>query len=396
MQLRQYQKDAVDSLMRELHPNTSKNPVMVLATGAGKSLIIAEIARILAKPILIIQPTKEILEQNLEKLLEHIDRDEIGIFSASMDEKIIKKYTLATIQSIYKIPEKFAHFGLVVVDECDLLNPKDTGTMFESFLTAIGNPRVIGLTATPYRQDHMTINYGEWNQERITTTKIITRMKGQREKAFWNSIICNVTMEFLMEQGFLCRPKYFNNASLKHEDIPMNKSMSEFDLEQYEILVQKEEHKIMDAVARAQAISKSVLVFCISVEQAHRFKEVVKGAEVVSARTNAKERKRIVDGFKAGTIQTVFNVGCFTTGFDHPQLDAIICVRPTNSIRLWVQMVGRGVRIAEGKEFCRVIDFSGNLKRFGRVETVKLVKRGMWELESETCTNWHCKVLKYY
>lgn len=394
MQLRPYQQQAVDAVLAD---RASGNPIVVAATGAGKSVIIAEIANILQKNILILQPSREILEQNLEKLLHYVPREKIGIYSASMNEKTINMYTLATIQSIYQKPDDFMHFGLVIVDECDLLNPTDTGTMFQSFLEAIGNPRVIGLTATPYRQSEVTINFGQWNEERVTTTKIITRMKGKRESMFWSRILANITMKQLIDLGYLCAPQYYNNSSLKHADIPMNKSESDFDLEQYEILVQKEEHKVMDAVSRAQAISKSVLVFCISVEQAHRFKEVVKGSEVVSAKTTGKERKRIVDGFKDGTIQTVFNVGCFTTGFDHPALDCIITVRPTNSIRLWVQMVGRGVRKAEGKDHCKVIDFSGNLKRFGRVETVQLVRRGsMWELESETCSNWHGKALKYF
>lgn len=391
---RPYQQQAVDAVLAD---KASGNPVLVLATGAGKSLVIAEIANRLHKNILILQPTKEILEQNLEKMLHNIPREEIGVYSASMSEKTINKYTLATIQSIYTKPQDFAHFGLVIVDECDLLNPTDTGTMFQSFLDAIGNPRVIGLTATPYRQSHMTINYGQWNQERVTTTKIITRMKGQRESMFWSRILCNVTMAQLMDAGYLCRPKYYNNASLRHDEIPMNKSQSEFDLEAYEKLVQKEEHKVLDAVSRAMAISKSVLVFCISVEQAMRFALVVKDSAVVSAKTNKTERARIVEGFKTGAIKTVFNVNCFSVGFDHPALDALIVTAPTNSIRRWVQMVGRGVRIAEGKEHCKVIDFSGNLKRFGRVETVQLVKRGaLWELTSETCSNWHGKVLKNY
>lgn len=394
LELRPYQHLAVQEAVNEVTQRPSGNPVLVLATGAGKSLVIAEIARLLGQPILIIQPTREILEQNLEKLLQYICRDEIGVYSASMNEKTIKKYTLATIQSIYTKPELFAHIGLVVVDECDTLSPTDTGTMFQQFLAEIGDPRVIGLTATPYRQSHMTINYGMPGEERVTTTKIITRMKGQRESMFWNRILCNVTMEDLMHEGYLCRPKYYDNSTVSHKNIPMNKSQSEFDLEEYEKRIQDDEHAILDAVIRAQAISKSVLVFCLSVAQAKRFALVVKGAEVISAKTPPKERKRIVDGFKNLSIKTVFNVNCLSVGFDHRALDAIITIAPTMSIRRWVQMVGRGVRTAEGKEHCKVIDFSGNLKKFGPVESIKLVNRGLWEIESATCRNWHCKELR--
>lgn len=397
MTLRPYQQLVVDAIIHEISTRPSGNAVVCAATGSGKSLIIAEVANRLNKPILIIVPTREILEQNVEKMLQYVPRSEVGIYSASMDEKTIGKYTFATIQSIYKKPEQFIHFGLVIIDECDGLNPVDTGTMFQLFLSEIGDPRVVGLTATPYRQSHITVNFGQWNQERVTTTKIITRMKGQRDSMFWSRIIANVTMEELIRDGYLCQPVYYDNSTMRHKDIPLNKTQSEFDLEKYEQLVQKNEYKILDAVQRAQEVSKSVLVFCVSVEQAWRFAEVVNGARVVSAKTPAGERKKIVDGFKDGNIKTVFNCNVFSVGFDHKKLDAIIILRPTNSIRIWVQQVGRGVRTAEGKDHCKIIDFSGNLKRYGRVETIQLKKRGnLWELESETQKNWHGMELRRY
>jgi DNA repair protein RadD len=391
MDLRPYQIEAVNKVMWELERGLDGNPVLALATGAGKSLVIAEIARRLNRPVLIIQPSREILQQNLEKLLRHVSREEVGVYSAAMNEKTIGKFTLATIQSIYTKPDEFAHFGLVIVDECHLLNPKDTGTMFQTFLREIGSPKVIGLTATPWRMDTMYVpgsGFMGRDFELVTTTKVITRMKGM----FWKRILINVTMEDLISAGYLCRPRYYNNASIKHADIPMNKSRSDFDVDAYEKLVQRDEHKILDAVRRAQEVSKSVLVFCTSVEQAERFESVVSGSRSVSAKTKAKDRAAIVSGFKDHSIKTVFNVGCFTTGFDHPALDCIILNRPTRSIGLYTQMVGRGVRIAPGKVECKVIDFTGTVGSLGRVETIRVVKRDKWELESET-GSWHCKEL---
>ena len=127
------------------------NDLLSLPTGSGKSIVIAEIANALNQDILILQPTKEILEQNKKKLMAYVDRKDIGVFSASMGEKEIRKYTFATIGSVYKVPERFAHFRLVLLDECHLLNPKATGSMFGRFLAGMNNPKVVGLTATPYR-----------------------------------------------------------------------------------------------------------------------------------------------------------------------------------------------------------------------------------------------------
>ena len=115
------------------------------------------IADNLRKEVLILQPSKEILEQNMEKLKLYVPEDEIGVYSASAKRKDINKYTFATIQSIYKKPELFNHIGLVLVDECHQVNPKNAKGMFSSFLKKIGNPVTIGLTATPFRNIPYTL-----------------------------------------------------------------------------------------------------------------------------------------------------------------------------------------------------------------------------------------------
>lgn len=79
----------------------------------------------------------------------------------------------------------------------------------------------------------------------------------------------------------------------------------------------------------------------------------MEGAKVITAKTKSEERDNIITGFKDGNIKIVFNVGVLTTGFDHPSLDCIILIRPTRSIGLYYQMIGRGVRIAEGKRIVK-------------------------------------------
>src|SRR4051812_3998685 len=122
MTLRSYQQKAVEAL---LWAHKLEGPdVAVLPTGAGKSLVIADLAKKLMQPILILQPSKEILEQNYNKLCHYVDESEIGIYSASMNRKDLGFYTLATIQSIYKTPEKFKEFSTIIIDECHKVDPK--------------------------------------------------------------------------------------------------------------------------------------------------------------------------------------------------------------------------------------------------------------------------------
>jgi DNA repair protein RadD len=317
-----------------------------------------------------------------------------------MNEKTINKYTLATIGSIYKKPEFFAHFGIILLDECHLLNPKSLSGMFNKFINKINelrigqsNVKVIGLTATPYRLDSMYMNYGTEFVRVASTIKLINRMKG----FFWSRILYNLNIQDLIDKGFLCPLKYIDMSLVEQKDIPLNKSQSEFDLDKYEQMISGKQDKIINAINHARSISKGVLVFCSSVRQAENLSNSTEGSAVVTAKTPAKLREQIVKGFREGKLKTVFNVGVFTLGFDYPGLDCIVLLRPTRSIGLYMQMLGRGVRVAPGKQFCNVIDITSTVKNLGRIETIKLVKRDKWELESETNDNWHgTELYNYY
>jgi len=384
--LRPYQKEALEKILWSYNSGLPGNDLVIMPTASGKSLIISSLANTLNEPILILQPSREILEQNLEKLLQYVDRSEIGIFSASMNEKIVKYYTFATIQSIYRKPELFSHFKFIVIDECHLVNIKNLNGMFASFLNKIGNPKVIGLTATPYRMESYYIReYGSWIKTGATI-KLINRMKGY----FWKRILFNISMQELLDQGYLCPLKYIDMSVVKQEDLALNASRTGFDMDKYEKKILKNDQEIINIIRYAEGISKSVLVFCSSVKQAEKLAEIIEGSAVVSALTDKKDRKEIISDFKVGKIKTVFNVQTMTTGFDHSSLDCIILLRPTRSLALLQQMLGRGMRIAEGKKFCRVIDMTSTIKNIGKIETIKLVKNeGKWELESETKKNWH-------
>ena len=394
MNLRPYQTDCLSKIRWERNQSLDGNSLCVLPTGSGKSIVISELANELNEDILILQPSKEILEQNLEKLSRYVSRDKIGIYSASMDEKTINKFTFATIQSIYRKPEFFSHFGTVLIDECHLVNPKNLDGMFSSFIAKVNAMRlmknefpikVIGFTATPYRMDTFYVHEGNGFMRASATIKLINRTKGH----FWKRMLFNINTQDLIDQGYLCKLDYVDRSVVQQQDLPLNKSESDFDLAAYERIISSKKDEILKAIAMGQDTSKSVLVFCSSVVQAENLSEMTKGSDVVSAKTPKKERTRIINGFKDGTIQTVFNVGVMTTGFDKPDLDCIILLRPTRSIGLYYQMVGRGLRIAPGKVSCKVIDLTSTVKNMGRVETIRLVKRDKWELESETKDNWH-------
>lgn len=399
IELRPYQKEAVDKIIWSKNANLEGNDIVVLPTAAGKSIIISNVVHQLNEPTLIIQPSKEILEQNYNKLLNYVNENEMGIYSASMNEKNINFFTFATIGSIYKKPEFFVHFGLVIIDESHLLG-KSSNTMFMKFLNkvneirkSLGKPplKIIGLTATPFRQD-ILYKYEDGGLYSYTTTKLINRMKGN----FWTRLLYNVSVKELIDQKYLCPLEYIDKTLIEQKDLKLNKSMSDFDLEDYEKRITDKEGEILNIIRYAESVSKSVLVFCSSVKQSERLSSLIKGSKSVSAKTEEGERNEIINGFKDGKYKTVLNVNVLSIGFDHPALDCIVLLRPTRSICRYVQLLGRGVRIAPGKTSCKVIDLTSTVKNLGRFETIKVEKiNGKWELTSEM-GSWHNKILYKY
>jgi DNA repair protein RadD len=397
MQLRPYQLAAVQAIVGRY--NTPTRDIVNLPTGSGKSLVIAEAVRQINVPTLILQPSAEILEQNKEKLELYFSAEDIGVYSASMNEKVVKKITLATIGSVVNCPHFFTDFPLVLIDEAHSVNPDDKSSMYFTFLKKVNPKKIIGLTATSFRLSNgyiSTKNYlGEKTLEQITTIKVITRIEYERGKKFWNGgIIFNIPTQEMIRLGYLHKPMYFDNTKLQHESIPVNKSQSDFRLDKYEELILPHEENILDAIARLSAVSHSVLVFCSSVEQATRYSLVIQNSAVVSAMTKKKDRKNILEKFKTGEIKVVLNVSCLTTGFDHPRLDGLVMIRPTRSLALYSQMVGRILRIHPDKKEARIVDFSGNIKSMGYAESIELYKNGnLPDIRTSKKVGWHGSVL---
>lgn len=387
MKLRDYQQKAVSAI--KWAENMEGNDLIVLPTGAGKSLVIAEIANQKDTPVLIFQPSKEILEQNMGKLSEIVGEAVVGVYSASLARKEVKKYTFATIGSVKSHPEQFAHFKLVIIDECHLVNPKSLDSMFVRFLRAIGNPKVVGLTATPYRLCQQYIRNEFGGVYTITTMKLINRIK----ERFWTRLLLNINVGDLVNQGHLCPLNYRSIKLISQEFIALNKTKSDFDMDKYGDQILSKEGQIIEIIKKLKEVKKSTLVFCPSAEESRRWSLKVEGSEYISAQTKKKDRKRIIEDFKGGKTKVVFNVGVLTTGFDHPSLDCIVLLRPTRSVSLYYQMLGRGLRKAEGKVSCLVVDMTDTVNKIGRVETIKLDKKeGKWELLTEK-GSWHGKEL---
>lgn len=371
-ELRPYQVEAVNIALDRLR-TYGKPFVIQMATGAGKSLVIADICHKLDEPVLVLQPSKELLEQNHAKLLSYGITD-VGIYSASKKSKEIAKYTYATIGSIYKKPELFKHFKYVVIDECHGVNPKGFG-MYKTFLAAIGCQRVCGLTATPYR---IVQKYTTWNGQLYYTASL--RVINRIHPFFFKQIAYKIETDQLIRMGYLVSIKYHADQ-VNLDRLIVNSTGADFTTDSLEEWAGSKVDRIEGIIRFVDTPAKRNLVFCSSIRQANKVLERFEGENDIDVRlvtgdTPVKERAATVEAFRRGEFKHLLNVGVFTVGFDVPELNSIVLARPTMSLALYYQMIGRGVRLdpADPAKVLRVFDLAGVSERLGRVETIKLAK----------------------
>ena len=371
-QLREYQKQAVDAAVRYFTSNNRRNGLIVLPTGSGKSLVIANIINRLDTPVLVFQPSKEILVQNYEKLCSYGVMD-CSVFSASCRSKQISRITFATIGSVNNCKEFFYRFRYVIIDECHQVNAEEG--MYHDFIKATGC-KVIGLTATPYRL-YSSRFYG-------AMLRFITRT---RPRIFDDLIYC-VQIGTLAEQGYLARLNYYQLNVVDTSRLKVNSTG--FDYTDASMRAYYREIKFNDTlenIIRRLLVAgrDSILVFTKFVDEAEALVRLLGDkAAVVSSGMDMSERDRILRDFKAKHIKVVANVGVLTTGFDFPELSTIVLARPTRSLALYYQMVGRAIRPHASKQEGWIVDLCGNYRRFGRVDELEIrqTKPGLYAVFS--------------
>lgn len=372
--LRPYQQQAADVAVRYFKDRTTTaNGIMVLPTGSGKSLVIADIAARLGAPVLVFQPSKEILEQNYAKLCAY-DILECAVYSASCNSKAISRITFATIGSVKNHVEEFSHFRYVIVDECHMVNPKEG--MYRDFFKAI-RCKIIGLTATPYRL-YSTRNGAVLRFITNTSPRVFSRL------------LFFVQIDYLFGQGYLAKLNYYRIPLIDLSRLRRNSTGADYtdDSVQREYRRVSFNDGVLSIVRRLLRVNRrGILLFSRFVEEARYISDSLPGmAAIVSQNTPKKERERILADFKAGRIKVVTNVGVLTTGFDYPELDTVVLARPTLSLALYYQMVGRAIRPHPSKAEGWIVDLCGNFNRFGRVEDLQLAsyKPGTYCIQNRT------------
>ena len=361
--LRPYQKEAIDSTFRYFADNDG-NPLIVLPTGTGKSVVIAEFCRQTLKDwpdtkILVVTHVRELIKQNHDELKTLWPEAPAGINSAGLKKRDYEPpIVFCGIQSVHKKASKFVKVDLVLIDEVHLV-PRKTNTMYQRFLSnlKIMNPhmRVIGLTATPYRLDSGLLHTGK--------------------EALFDAVSYEAELKDMVDQGYLTR-LMSKQPKTRLDVSSVSIRGGEFVAGELERAVDRTDvnESVVREIVVLGAERKSWLIFCAGVKHATHIAEIVRrygvSCETIFGDTPSAERDRIVRDFKAGKIRALASMGVLTTGFNAPIVDLLAILRPTESTGLYIQIMGRGMRNSPGKEDCLVLDFAGNIARHGPVDRV--------------------------
>lgn len=368
--LRPYQSDAIQALFTwwSAHSGFAEIPVLVLPTGSGKSILAAEIARVLFDRwpehhprTVVLVPSKELAEQNATKLAALLPSHlTIGYYSAAIGQKRPDADVIvATIGSIYKDALLLGNIRCVIIDEAHLVNPSGSEAgryrKFLSDLAKVCQFRVVGMTATPFRGNGIWITDGD--------------------EPLFTGVAHTITVRALLEGGHLAplvRPA--DDIRTRIDTDGISTSSGDYAVGELSARVSGYISSIAEDVMQLAAQRRKWIAFTASVANAEALAEELnqRGAPtaVVSGETPKDVREATIETFRAGRLRCLVTVLALATGFDVPDVDCIIWARPTRSPVLYVQGAGRGLRTAPEKTDCLWLDFSDTTERLGPIDTI--------------------------
>ncbi len=362
-QLRPYQIEAEKALHAHICGKDT-NPCVVLPTGSGKSVSMASIIRKWHRDTpwvrgCILAHRKELVQQNAEKLNALYPEGNVGVFSAGLGQRDYDSPLLfASIDSIFKRSGEFAPFDFIFVDEAHRIPPSGEGkyrTFIDGCREFNSSLRVIGWTATPFRMGCGPICHKDH---------------------VLNEICYEAGIKDLISQGYLSVLR--SKVSVATPNLKGVKKNSGGDyIVKALAAVTNKEALVKRAVREALDVMqiegrKAAIFFCVDVEHCLAVSRELASwgflAPPVTGKTPRKDRDQIISDFKNKKLRGVCCVNVLTEGFDAPHIDCIVLLRPTLSAGLFSQMVGRGLRIEDGKRDCIVLDFAGCIEEHGPID----------------------------
>jgi superfamily II DNA or RNA helicase len=327
--LRPYQINGINEIF-EKWKQGKRSILFQMPTGTGKTVLFAEIARrgfVKNRKILIVVHRKELVEQIKSKLINK--QVEVGIIMAGIKEESDKIVQVASIQTLSN--REHAEPNLIIIDECHHAKAETYKTLWSLH----PNAKILGVTATPIR------------------------MSGEGFDDIFDELITTMPVQKFIDAGYLVPITHY---------VCSNPNLSEVKQSQGDYVTKMLSTVMMDNSVMTDLIDsylekcngKSMIVFAVDVEHskeiALRYNKAGISAAHIDAKTPDQERQKILSDFKNKIIKVISNVEIITEGFDFPECEVVQLARPTKSLVLYLQMVGRVMRPAENKNEGIVLD----------------------------------------
>jgi len=352
--LRNYQEKCIN-IINDLIPD-NETILIQAATGAGKTIIFsALVGRLINKfphiRIVIITHLQQIVRQNIKKMGNFVEERRIGTACASISTNIDtnRRLIVGSIQTLSSRCDELLKTDLLIIDEVHRLPPKNVNSQYKKLIDNLieknNELRIIGFTATPYRLKSGNI-YGD-------------------DLCWFKNLSYKISINKLQKDNFLCNYKAKHIHDIKSE-LSTIKVSGDYNVKQLSELMCGVKHlkSIVYAINDYAKLREHIIVFCVNINHAEKVHEKLKSLKINSAvlhsNMSKQQQKIILDMFESGRTQVLCVIGMLSEGADIPIIDCIIMARPTKSVSLYVQMIGRGLRIEQNKKDLLILDLSNN------------------------------------
>jgi superfamily II DNA or RNA helicase len=367
-----YQEDAIDLLVQSLKSGAPLRTMLVMATGLGKTFTAAEAVRRtrLKNPlrVLVLAHTNQLLLQLEAAFWPFIGAGEPTMvwnqFEKPSELQLAKtNFIFASRDSVFNYLQaggEIPHFDLLLVDECHHAHSKSLS--YSKILEDLNAgeeqaPMLVGLTATPYLLDAEALLSPHFGDSPLVTIDMVYGLKhGFLSNVNYKMFTDNINWEALSKGwGKNLSPRQVNRR---------------FFIKEWDEAVVSELHKNWDEVTSPKAI-----VFCGTIEHALSMRDrinargfcnaqAIHSGEARGKKMTSFERNLMLSDFDAGKVNVVCTVDVFNEGLDVPDVNIIVFNRVTHSRRIFVQQLGRGLRVSPDKDFTLVLDFAQDIRRY--------------------------------
>ena len=352
--LRPYQEEAIQAILAAQTRGVTR-PLVVLPVGAGKTIVFAHLLRQRAGRALVLAHRDELLQQAVAKLHLIDPTAQIGMVKADQNE-VDAAVVVASVQTLSR-PQRLAQlrhsFATLVVDEAH----HATAPTYRRILRHCGafaadGPLTLGVTATPERQDTARLS------------------------EVWQAVVYEQSLLALITAGYLANLRAVQVLLQVNFDALRTRQGDFVDAAVDALLLQADAPQHVVQAYQAHAAGRKALVFTPTVRTAYAMADAFcaagLAAEALDGTTPAAARQATLARLRTGATQVLANCALLTEGFDEPSIDAIVMARPTLSKTLYIQMLGRGMRLYPGKTDCLILDVVGASTRHALLTTAAL------------------------